>query len=757
MAVRPALLGARTSLTIHTLSDWHVGAGHGVPGGPHALVRRDHDDLPYVPGTTLTGLLRDACLTVAVALDDGAEGKPGVGVWQRWHGRIFGGPAFDGPGEGRAPVASVLGVGPARIPPRLRAALAEEHGLVEALTTFRTGVRIDEKTGRAQDEMLRVVELARGGLPLRAEIFVVGDLDDDDLDDGRASATALVALGAAWCDRMGGDRRRGPGEIRIDVDGHSPTEWARWLRDGGWSPPAPRPPALPVAPPVSAVTDASAEASEGNEWAVLDVTITTLGPIRVPSSAAGNVVRGLDYVPGHMLLPWLSRCWDAGLVASAVAAEAVIARHAHPVVDGVRGLPVPLTASRAKGPSTRVSVGSPEPGQRQVRSGWTVPEPDGDLPLQAGATAQVGHNQVDRARQRPTESTGIYEVEVIPAGRVLRGQVLVTAAFAARLRATHGERWWQVLAGAARFGARRQGEYGSCEVTLGEPRPVAVGEPPQGPFTLLAGSDVLVRDRGLRLSAHPDDVERWLRRRLGDAVALDEVTTRTARREGWQSSWQLPRESLVGLGAGTVLALRVADGARLDPQGWADLIVRGLGARRAEGFGEVHVDSALLAPGSRQVRDIDPRRGPAPAPLHGPLDAVEDAALDLLRRATRKEAIESAVAARRDDAVVAGLAGALGALSRSQRGTWRAVTAGAAAAGSPDRLAEHARAWLGDGTDRRRPQRAMADQVLGLLGQGAGRSVQDLLGISVDDDGRAFAVAALIADAVDALAREEQS
>jgi CRISPR-associated protein Csx10 len=752
MPARPGLLGARTSLTIHTLSDWHVGAGHGVPGGPDALVRRDHDDLPYVPGTTLTGLLRDACLTVAVALDDGTEGEPGEGVWQRWHGRIFG-----GPGEGRAPAASVLGLGPARIPPRLRAALKDEQELVGALTTFRTGVRIDEDTGRAQDGMLRVVELARSGLPLRADLNVIGELDDD----GLAAATALVVLGAACCDRMGGDRRRGPGEIRIDVDGHSSTEWAGWLRDCGWNPPAPGRPTLAVARPSPAA--AGPGPLDGAGWTGIDVTITTLGPIRVPSSAAGNVVQGLDYVPGHMLLPWLAQRWGAELLASAVATEAVIARHAHPVVDGVRGLPVPLTTFRDKGDSQTVNVGAAGPGQRQVRSGWTVPTPEGDLPVRPRATAQVSHNQVDRARQRPTESTGIYEVEVIPAERELRGQVLVSDAFAARLRVAHGEKWWQVLAGSARFGARRQGEYGSCEVTLDEPRPVPVGGPPQGPFTLLAGSDVLVRDRGLRLSAHPADVERWLRRRLGDAVTLGEVTTRTARREGWQGRWQLPRESLVGLGAGSVLTVRVTDGAALDPQGWADLVVRGLGGRRAEGFGEVHVDPALLAPGSRSVKDVGTRRAPATVTHVGSLDGVESEALDLLRRAVRKEAIESAVVARRDD--VAGLRKALQALSRSQRGTWRVVSADAAAAGSTSRLHEHARAWRGAGSDRRRPQRAVADEVLSLLGEGGGRPVQDLLGgtsddsvlgSTSDDSERAFAVAALIADAVDALAREDQ-
>src|SRR5882724_73662 len=66
-------------------SDWHIGAGAGRPGDVDRLVRRDEDELPFVPGKTLTGIWRDACERVALGLDDGAPG-----AWSRWIPFLFG-------------------------------------------------------------------------------------------------------------------------------------------------------------------------------------------------------------------------------------------------------------------------------------------------------------------------------------------------------------------------------------------------------------------------------------------------------------------------------------------------------------------------------------------------------------------------------------------------------------------------------------------------------------------------------------------
>ena len=47
-------------LKIEFQSDWHIGSGAGIPGSVDRQVLRDSQGLPYIPGKTLTGILRDA-------------------------------------------------------------------------------------------------------------------------------------------------------------------------------------------------------------------------------------------------------------------------------------------------------------------------------------------------------------------------------------------------------------------------------------------------------------------------------------------------------------------------------------------------------------------------------------------------------------------------------------------------------------------------------------------------------------------------
>lgn len=46
-------------MSISFTSDWHCGTGQGRHGGIDRLVRRDADDLPFVPAKTLLGLWRE--------------------------------------------------------------------------------------------------------------------------------------------------------------------------------------------------------------------------------------------------------------------------------------------------------------------------------------------------------------------------------------------------------------------------------------------------------------------------------------------------------------------------------------------------------------------------------------------------------------------------------------------------------------------------------------------------------------------------
>ena len=56
-------------------SDWHIGSGAGIPGNVARQVLRGAGGLPYVPGKTLTGILRDAAEWIADTRD--AAGQDG--------------------------------------------------------------------------------------------------------------------------------------------------------------------------------------------------------------------------------------------------------------------------------------------------------------------------------------------------------------------------------------------------------------------------------------------------------------------------------------------------------------------------------------------------------------------------------------------------------------------------------------------------------------------------------------------------------
>jgi len=818
----PQVLAAETVLTVETLSDWHVGSGGRRSGLVDVGVRRDSDGLPYLPGTTMTGVLRDACLTVARALDDGDP----AGVWRRWHRYLFGDrPAEMGwTGVGWRPRPAVVGVGVARLPTALRAWLSVDQRLVRETTFVKPGVRIDRASGRAMDDMLRFVEMARAGLPLTAEVRLRlpartdgadpsgtgadpgGPGADGGLAVGRA-ATVLLVLGAAWCDRIGGDRRRGAGLVRLSWAGQEPAMWARWLARSGWCPPdppaagqAPRPPvrrsrlAGDVPPEAAGLTPDERE--PGPRAVVVELAIDCRGPVRVPRQVLGNVTVGHDHLPGAGLLAWLSSRWGEELVRAAVAANRLLVRHAYPEVDGRRGLPVPFSLFRVRRTGAVVNAAAaplPDEPVRQVRTGWTLPDaPGGRLVVWEQPLAEATHNTVSRATQRPDGAGGVYAVEVLPAGSRLRTRIVVDAAVAHDLRLAFGPAWWERLAGPARMGARRSGEYGQVHVTVDAPAaPTApgAGRPVPGPgeeFRVWAGSDLVIPSRSLRLAADPADLLTVLAARLnrhggltlGWAPDDDRMVavTRTSRRDSWQGRWQLPRESIIGLAAGSVVVVQVTGGT-VDPDDWADVMLTGIGERRAEGFGEIVLDAPLLRlnepvavsapPGTTSGSAVEPAgpatgvsvAGTAPGALpaavpDGGLSPAEREAARFLRgRAIVTACHDRMIILREDPDPPEGyrrLRAALSALSPSQRAGWLTLVNDAVLRRAETRLRGEIARWLAHQGAARDPQREAAARIGALLDGG----IDTVLAVDgLDPSVRPDALAVVLGDLVDAARR----
>lgn len=79
-------LSTGSVMTIRMLSYWHIGSGMGRGADADAVVLKDQTGLPFIPGKTLKGLLRDSslCLEDARLCSDGvtkllfgAEGEKG--------------------------------------------------------------------------------------------------------------------------------------------------------------------------------------------------------------------------------------------------------------------------------------------------------------------------------------------------------------------------------------------------------------------------------------------------------------------------------------------------------------------------------------------------------------------------------------------------------------------------------------------------------------------------------------------------------
>lgn len=146
---------------------WHAGAGRGSGHHLDALVCRDADGLPYLPGKTLRGLLRDA---VRKLEQWGGESAIGEGMTRR----LFGGEAWERDGDDvkarDVTEPGALFVSDARLPDEVRSwlALPENGGLRAGLFRehFSTAMTAD---GVAREKSLRGMELAVP-IVLRAEV-----------------------------------------------------------------------------------------------------------------------------------------------------------------------------------------------------------------------------------------------------------------------------------------------------------------------------------------------------------------------------------------------------------------------------------------------------------------------------------------------------------------------------------------------------------------------------------------------------------
>ena len=636
-------------------SDWHVGAGGDAKGGIDSLVARDGNDLPYVQGSTLRGVWRDAAEQLAFALDGGA-----LGPWSEAVSGLFGSqPAITKSSE--APLGSLVDIRDAHLPDRLVRALATPcpgaRRLRDALVFVKPGVKIDLATGRAEPNFLRFEEVARRNATLESRC----ELDLDAFPDGhRPAAVAFLVASAGLVRRLGGKRRRGMGDCRLSLaamaplslDGKKAVEAGNaealhhaataLLRSAGTAPARKTAVGGAGDPPGYAVPRTAAA-----NWIRVPLTITTKAPVVVPKTINGNVVSSHDHVPGTYLLRHVAQALDGhGFDPWAeIVTGNIRVLNATPSDGSGRGLPRPLAWCGPK------SGGETLPGRlsrlneahanmiREAEGKGIAFRPVAQGQYAIGRDRLRGvaletrtHNTVDDVLQRPTEDVGgVYVYEAIPAATEFRAEVVLEPTIADKLP----DGWEARVAGGVKLGRARRSGYGTAEIDVaGVPTEIpAPSVSPSRRYALWLLSDAILRSDSLRPGTTAGDllgtlqaaVDQIVRGSGGPRLSFvqyrghPQVSLATVRLESWQTRWGLPRPTLIGLSGGSCAIIELRDGRPSDDESielrdgrpsddesielrdgqpsddesiLKELAERGIGERRGEGFGDLRLEPA---------------------------------------------------------------------------------------------------------------------------------------------------------------------
>lgn len=199
-------------LLIEFLSDWRVGSGLGDGAAADAVINRDADGLPFIPGRAIKGALRESAWRLAL----------GRGELAPVENFLFGGSSenADGgewePDAERSSRSGKMLVGQGRLPADLRAWLLSQEPrerdlFVGDMTVIRRQISLDED-GQTVSGSLRAMECGVPGMSFECEI------DVDWPDDSQWGGAYLNAL-CAGVKSIGADRSRGLGRCRVSVVG----------------------------------------------------------------------------------------------------------------------------------------------------------------------------------------------------------------------------------------------------------------------------------------------------------------------------------------------------------------------------------------------------------------------------------------------------------------------------------------------------------------------------------------------------------
>ena len=626
-------------VTIVFTSDWGVSTGVGQAGRTHSTIER-RNDKPVVRGTVITGVLREQAMLAAKALDGQKDG-----TWTSFALWLFGQDPNSEPGS----------------TPHPRHVLFSDATPASSIDIHDTvSLSIDPDTGTARDQFLRFTERATAGV--LTGTFTLIDEAGAEISDKPTIDAAHFLLGVAglMVRGIGSGRSGGDGECTVLVTNHEvearagqstskivafASSCAQELRTNLKNQARSLKPevvnALP-APQRSAqhqvgAVDGSAATHSGGHHLILDLTLNS--PIVSYEVPFSNEIRSLDFLRGTVLLPWLHRLVSSkkrgekdAVITNAVTGGHLLVSDALPVIEDIKGLPVPLTlktdkTSPSKSPITLYGGSHENKGKIPVRGGYVFfgakggdgKEPGtktqgwyGKPPLRGRQTTAINHETGAASKGQ------LVLVEALPEKMCMRAHVWVSdelweAASVSDLLGKTRE---------ARLGSRKlTGTFGSATCTLREETAAerearshfgnagsaqltsAASSSADGTATgegttassrgvwLWFTSDVIARSAGLGAGGTVDDLIRAFER---EGITLKPVgvpAIRHRRVDSWSPADNGPRASRLAIQAGSVIQVQVSEE---DRGKLLKLAPFGVGELTAQGYGRFVIDHPLL-------------------------------------------------------------------------------------------------------------------------------------------------------------------
>jgi len=176
---------------IEILSEWHIGSGLGAGAETDAEILKDEQGLPYIPGKTIKGLLKDAFIDIADVQSDIISHDDIV--------RIFGNYNI----ESNKSIAGHSYFENATLEPTESAEIVG-NGLQNFLFKNIASTAID-KNGIADDKSLRTMEVC---MPLKLH----GTINVEEADKEK------IKIAAKWARHLGINRNRGLGRCKFIIE-----------------------------------------------------------------------------------------------------------------------------------------------------------------------------------------------------------------------------------------------------------------------------------------------------------------------------------------------------------------------------------------------------------------------------------------------------------------------------------------------------------------------------------------------------------